>query len=91
MAVYGFSYPGVKLYDLPQIAEHQSEEDDRMDQEETIQSTSYSRNEGFGFGGTSQSRYMWFDDRIESYCNWPKTHQIKPQTLAEAGFYYTGF
>lgn len=47
--------------------------------------------EGFGFGSRGPPfNYMWYDNRLESYSNWPKSHPMKPESLAGAGFYYTG-
>ena len=52
-----------------------------------------------GFGGPSKSRfegftfncqdYTYYDNRLRSFHNWPKTHPMKAQTLAGAGFHYT--
>ena len=46
--------------------------------------------QGFGFGGGAPLYYMWYDNRLESYDNWPKSHPMKPESLAGAGFYYMG-
>ena len=53
-----------------------------------------------GFGGSSKPRvegfvysyhdYTWYDNRIRSFYNWPKTHPMRAQTLAGAGFHCTG-
>ena len=46
---------------------------------------------GFTFGGGASLQYMWYDKRLESFRHWPKHHPMKPESLAGAGFYYTGF
>ena len=46
---------------------------------------------GFSFGGGVSLQYMWYDKRLESYTHWPKHHPMRPESLAGAGFYYTGF
>ena len=46
---------------------------------------------GQGFGAKPPLYHMWYDDRLESYVHWPKCHPMKPETLAGAGFYYTGY
>ena len=46
---------------------------------------------GFNFGGSASVGYMWYDKRLESFTHWPKHHPMKPESLAGAGFYYTGF
>ena len=51
-----------------------------------------SRGEGFGFGGgAAPFSYMWYDNRLESYYNWPKSHPMRPESLAGAGLYYTEY
>ena len=34
--------------------------------------------------------YCWYDNRFRSFCDWPKCHPMKAETLAGAGFHYTG-
>ena len=34
--------------------------------------------------------YTWYDNRFKSFRNWPKCHPMKAETLAGAGFHYTG-
>ena len=46
------------------------------------------REEGFGFGG-APLYYMWYNNRLQSFCHWPKAHPISDESLAGAGFYYT--
>ena len=53
-----------------------------------------------GFAASSKPRvqgfvysyqdYTWYDNRMRSFHNWPKTHPMRAQTLAGAGFHYTG-
>ena len=47
--------------------------------------------EGFGFGGGAPFHYMWYDNRLQSFYNWPVSHPMKAESLAGAGFYYTGY
>ena len=42
---------------------------------------------GFVF---SYKDYRWYDNRFRSFRNWPKCHPMKAETLAGAGFHYTG-
>ena len=46
---------------------------------------------GFTFGDGPSLEYMWYDKRLGSFINWPKNHPMRPESLAGAGFYYTGF
>ena len=46
---------------------------------------------GFTFGGGPSQQYMWYDKRLESFTHWPKLHPMRPESLAGAGFFYTGF
>ena len=43
--------------------------------------------EGFVF---SFKDYRWYDNRFRSFRDWPKCHPMKAETLAGAGFHYTG-
>ena len=38
----------------------------------------------------SYKDYRWYDNRFRSFRNWPKCHPMKAETLAGAGFHYTG-
>ena len=46
---------------------------------------------GLTFGGGPSLQYMWYDKRLASFIHWPKNHPMRAESLAGAGFYYTGF
>ena len=55
---------------------------------------------GWSFGESSKPRvegfayncqdYTLYENRFQTFRSWPKTHPIRPATLAGAGFHYTG-
>ena len=65
--------------------------EDRVGTPENGQSLFGRKHAGFSFGGGSSLQYMWYDKRLESFAYWPKGHPMRPESLAGAGFYYTGF
>ncbi len=35
-------------------------------------------------------QFVNYSDRLKSFSSWPETFKIRPESLSEAGFYYTG-
>ena len=42
------------------------------------------------FSNNNYNKYKKYDDRLNSFKIWPKSHPVKATNLAKAGFVYTG-